>query len=64
MLCWSALRPGGRLVVHAVTVETEMIIADVGSDMGGELTRIAVEHLERSAAITAGSRPGPSCSGA
>jgi precorrin-6Y C5,15-methyltransferase (decarboxylating) len=45
-LAWSALRPGGRLVVHAVTVETEMIITQAWQRLGGELTRIAVEHLE------------------
>ena len=44
---WSALRPGGRLVVHAVTVETEMIITERWQRLGGELTRMAVEHLER-----------------
>jgi precorrin-6Y C5,15-methyltransferase (decarboxylating) len=43
---WSALRPGGRLVVHAVTHETEMIIADCWRRYGGELTRHSVEHLE------------------
>jgi precorrin-6Y C5,15-methyltransferase (decarboxylating) len=44
---WSALRPGGRVVVHAVTVETEMVITGAWQRRGGELTRIAVEHLER-----------------
>jgi precorrin-6Y C5,15-methyltransferase (decarboxylating) len=43
---WAALRPGGRLVVHAVTQETEMIIADCWRRYGGELTRHSVEHLE------------------
>ena len=43
---WAALRPGGRLVVHAVTHETEMIIADCWRRYGGELTRHSVEHLE------------------
>ena len=46
-ICWSALNAGGRLVVHAVTVETEMMITDRWLRCGGELTRIAVEHLER-----------------
>ena len=46
-LAWSALRPGGRLVVHAVTVETEMIVTQAWQRLGGELTRIAVEHLEQ-----------------
>ncbi len=44
---WSALRPGGRLVVHAVTLETEMVVTAAWQTHGGELTRIAVEHLER-----------------
>src|SRR5512133_855940 len=43
---WSALRSGGRLVVHAVTQETEMIIVDCWRRYGGELTRHSVEYLE------------------
>lgn len=42
---WSALRPGGRLVVHAVTLETEMIMIAAWRTHGGELHRIAVEEL-------------------
>jgi precorrin-6B C5,15-methyltransferase / cobalt-precorrin-6B C5,C15-methyltransferase len=42
--CWSALRPGGRLVVHGVTVETEAALAGAYGRRGGELTRISVEH--------------------
>src|SRR3712207_6533027 len=42
---WDCLRPGGRLVVHAVTQETEMLLASRWRLHGGELTRIAVEHL-------------------
>jgi precorrin-6Y C5,15-methyltransferase (decarboxylating) len=43
---WSALRPGGRLVAHSVTQETEMIIVDYWRRYGGELTRHVVEHME------------------
>ena len=43
---WDALPAGGRLVVHAVTQETEMLLALRRRDHGGDLTRIAVEHLE------------------
>jgi precorrin-6B C5,15-methyltransferase / cobalt-precorrin-6B C5,C15-methyltransferase len=43
---WAALRPGGRLVVHAVTQETEMILVDSWRRYGGELSRLSVEHLE------------------
>lgn len=42
--CLAVLRPGGRLVAHAVTIETEAVLADGYRDHGGELTRIQVEH--------------------
>ena len=42
--CWSALRAGGRLVVHGVTLETESILARWYGEYGGELTRLHVEH--------------------
>jgi precorrin-6Y C5,15-methyltransferase (decarboxylating) len=43
---WAALRPGGRLVVHAVTLDTEMIMIECWKRHGGQLSRLAVEHLE------------------
>ena len=43
---WAALRLGGRLVVHAVTHETEMILVDCWKRFGGELSRLSVDHLE------------------
>lgn len=39
----AALRPGGRLVVHAVTLETGAALATRYADLGGELTRLQVE---------------------
>lgn len=39
------LKPGGRLVVHAVTVETEALLLDLQATLGGELTRLSVETL-------------------
>jgi precorrin-6Y C5,15-methyltransferase (decarboxylating) len=42
--CLDRLRPGGRLVVHGVTLETEALLAELFARHGGELTRIAVEH--------------------
>jgi precorrin-6Y C5,15-methyltransferase (decarboxylating) len=45
-LSWSALRPGGRLVVHAVTLETETIMIECWKRRGGELSRHSMEHLE------------------
>ncbi len=44
--CWSMLRPGGRIVVHAVTQETEVLLAGCRRRYGGVLARISVEHLE------------------
>ncbi len=41
--CWHLLRPGGRIVVHAVTLETEAVAATAYRTWGGELIRIAVE---------------------
>jgi precorrin-6Y C5,15-methyltransferase (decarboxylating) len=43
---WEALRPGGRLVVNAVTVETEAVLFAACRRRGGTLRRIAVERLE------------------
>ncbi|WP_229054489.1 precorrin-6Y C5,15-methyltransferase (decarboxylating) subunit CbiT [Aeromicrobium sp. Leaf350] len=40
---WERLRPRGRLVVHAVTLETERVLLDWAGRVGGELTRISVE---------------------
>jgi len=42
--CWKTLAPGGRLVVHGVTLETERVLADKYAELGGELTRLHVEH--------------------
>ena len=42
-ICLAALRSGGRLVVHGVTLQTEHLLADAYGHHGGELTRIAVE---------------------
>ena len=44
--CWEALLPGGRLVAHAVTLETERVLLDARAEFGGELTRLHVEHAE------------------
>ncbi len=44
--CWAALAPGGRLVAHGVTVETEVLLHEVRGRLGGSMTRIAVEDLD------------------
>jgi precorrin-6Y C5,15-methyltransferase (decarboxylating) len=43
--CREALAPGGRLVAHGVTLETERLLTDAFHTHGGELTRLAVEHV-------------------
>lgn len=42
--CWQSLRPGGRLVVHAVTLETEAVLVQWWKECGGELSRLSVEQ--------------------
>lgn len=42
--CWEALRPGGRLLVHAVTLETEETVIAHYRRLGGELTRLSIER--------------------
>jgi precorrin-6B C5,15-methyltransferase / cobalt-precorrin-6B C5,C15-methyltransferase len=41
-----ALAPGGRLVVNAVTLETQAALVDWRVRHGGELTQIAIAHAE------------------
>ena len=40
---WAALRPGGRLVANAVTLESEARLVRARSELGGDLYRISVE---------------------
>ena len=40
----AALKPGGRLVVNAVTLETEALLVGWQGQAGGALTRIAIER--------------------
>lgn len=44
--CWSVLKPGGRLVVNAVTLETEQVLAALYAQHGGTMRRIAISRLE------------------
>jgi precorrin-6B C5,15-methyltransferase / cobalt-precorrin-6B C5,C15-methyltransferase len=41
---WSALKPGGRLVANAVTIQSEAFLVELRARIGGELTRISVAH--------------------
>ncbi|GAA0937633.1 precorrin-6y C5,15-methyltransferase (decarboxylating) subunit CbiE [Actinocorallia libanotica] len=43
-LCWKALKPAGRLVVHGVTLQTEALLLARYAELGGELTRLSVEQ--------------------
>ena len=52
----SALRPGGRLVANAVTLEFEAILLAHHSELGGNLTRIAVSRADPIGSMT-GWRP-------
>jgi len=45
--CIAALKPGGRLVANAVTLETESELIARHTALGGDLTRIAVSRADR-----------------
>jgi precorrin-6Y C5,15-methyltransferase (decarboxylating) len=44
--CWRQLRPGGRLVANAVTLQSEMTLMNWRAQHGGELTRIHVAQAQ------------------
>jgi precorrin-6Y C5,15-methyltransferase (decarboxylating) len=44
--CWHHLRPGGRLVANAVTLQSEMTLMAWREQHGGELTRIHVAQAQ------------------
>lgn len=52
----AALKPGGRLVVNAVTLETEAVLLAHHATLGGDLTRIAISRAAPVAGMT-GWRP-------
>ena len=43
---WAALPPDGRLVVNAVTTETEIILLAAQARLGGTLLRVALSRLD------------------
>jgi precorrin-6Y C5,15-methyltransferase (decarboxylating) len=43
---WAALKPAGRLVINAVSIEAEQVVLTFRIDFGGDLSRISVERLE------------------
>ena len=42
--CWQRLRPGGRLVAHAVTVESEAALHQWQRTVGGQLVKLAISY--------------------
>jgi len=44
--CWRSLRPGGRIVANAVTLEGERMLTETRARCGGELVRIEIAHAE------------------
>ena len=40
--CWAALKPGGRLVANAVTLQSELALVQWREQHGGELTRLHI----------------------
>ncbi|KFG70204.1 bifunctional cobalt-precorrin-7 (C(5))-methyltransferase/cobalt-precorrin-6B (C(15))-methyltransferase [Microvirga sp. BSC39] len=43
---WTVLKPGGRLVVNAVTLETETLLGMLYAKHGGTMRRLALSRLE------------------
>ena len=44
--CWTALKPGGRLIANAVTLQSEMTLTGWRELHGGELTRIHIAQAQ------------------
>jgi precorrin-6Y C5,15-methyltransferase (decarboxylating) len=44
--CWAALKPGGRLIANAVTLQSELTLMAWRDQYGGELTRIHVAQAQ------------------
>jgi len=53
---WAVLPSGGRLVVNAVTLETEAVLLAAHASRGGNLTRIAIDRADPVGGLT-GWRP-------
>lgn len=43
---WQALKPHGRLVANAVTLESEAVLLELYSRFGGELTRLGIARAD------------------
>ena len=51
--CLAAIRPGGRFIANAVTIETEALVIETQARLGGRLTRIAISHADPMGSFTA-----------
>jgi len=51
--CWQRLAPGGRLVAHAVTAESEIVLYRWHRAEGGQLAKVALSYLEPLGGFTA-----------
>jgi precorrin-6Y C5,15-methyltransferase (decarboxylating) len=43
-VCWQRLKPGGRMVINAVTIEAENILYNAARSYGGGLARLEISH--------------------
>jgi precorrin-6Y C5,15-methyltransferase (decarboxylating) len=50
---WSALRPLGRLVANAVTLESEALMLDLYKSHGGQLVKLGVQRADAVGRLTA-----------
>lgn len=44
--CWLGLKPGGRLVANAVTIQSEVALVNWRDVHGGELIKLSVSHAQ------------------
>jgi precorrin-6Y C5,15-methyltransferase (decarboxylating) len=50
--CWQALRPLGRLVANAVTLESQALLSELHKTHGGDLVQISISRAEGLGALT------------
>jgi len=50
--CWRALRPGGRLVMNTVSLESEALVLHLYAEHGGELRRLSIESASKLGTMT------------
>lgn len=44
--CAEALRPGGVMVAHSVTLQSEAVLMRAWDELGGNLTRLSIHHAD------------------